>query len=143
MDESLEQQKQEQLNRTALQSAFRDTTHATVASLTFPQLKLLVDDVIRARQGGTSQSSLVYAKPYTRRIDNLSLPDGYQPPKFQKFNGKGNPRQHIAHFVETCNNAGTYGDLMVKQFVRSLEDAAFEWYTDLPAGLVDSWDQLE
>ncbi|GKV22483.1 hypothetical protein SLEP1_g32351 [Rubroshorea leprosula] len=98
MEESLEQQKQEQLNRTILQ----------------------------ARQGGTSQSSLVYAKPYTRRIDNLSLPDGYQPPKFQMFSGKGNPRQHVAHFVETCNNAGTYRDLMVKQFVRSLEDAAFE-----------------
>ncbi|GKU96286.1 hypothetical protein SLEP1_g9534 [Rubroshorea leprosula] len=142
-EESLEQQKQEQLDRTILQGAFRDTTHATVASLTFPQLKLLVDDVIRARQGGTSQSSLVYAKPYTRRIDNLSLPDGYQPPKFQKFNGKGNPRQHVTHFVETCNNASTYGDLMVKQFVRSLEDAAFEWYTDFPAGSVDSWDQLE
>ncbi|GKV35504.1 hypothetical protein SLEP1_g43762 [Rubroshorea leprosula] len=102
-----------------------------------------VDDVIQARQGGTSQSSLVYAKPYTCRIDNLSLPGGYQPPKFQKFNGKGNPRQHVAHFVETYNNAGTYGDLMVKRFVRSLEDATFEWYTDLPAGLVDSWDQLE
>ncbi|GKV28984.1 hypothetical protein SLEP1_g37967 [Rubroshorea leprosula] len=56
---------------------------------------------------------------------------------------KGNPRQHVAHFVETCNNASTYGDLMVKQFVRSLEDVAFEWYTDLPAGSVDSWDQLE
>ncbi|GKV47486.1 hypothetical protein SLEP1_g54388 [Rubroshorea leprosula] len=112
MEESLEQQKQEQLDRTILQGAFRDITHATVASLTFPQLKLLVDDVIRARQGRTSQSSLVYVKPYTRRIDNLSLPDSYQPPKFQKFNGKGNPRQHIAHFVKTCNNAGTYGDLM-------------------------------
>ncbi|GKV04930.1 hypothetical protein SLEP1_g17015 [Rubroshorea leprosula] len=115
MEESLEQQKQEQLDRTILQGAFRDTTHATVASLTFPQLKLLVDDVIRARQGGTSQSSLMYAKPYTRRIDNLSLPDGYQPPKFQKFNRKGNPRQHVAHFVETCNNAGTYGDLMLER----------------------------
>ncbi|GKV14736.1 hypothetical protein SLEP1_g25561 [Rubroshorea leprosula] len=125
-EESLEQQKQRQLDRTILQGAFRDPTHATVASLTFPQLKLLVDDVIRARQGGNSQSSLMYAKPYTRRIDNLSLPDGYQPPKFQKFNGKGNPRQHVAHFVETCNNVGTYGDLMVKQFVQSLEDAAFE-----------------
>ncbi|GKU92218.1 hypothetical protein SLEP1_g5977 [Rubroshorea leprosula] len=112
MEENLEQQKQEQLDRTIL-------------------------------QGGTSQSSLVYAKPYTRRIDNLSLPDGYQPPKFQKFNGKGNPRQHVAHFVETCNNASTYGDLMVKQFVRSLEDAAFEWYIDLPARSVDSWNQLE
>ncbi|KAG5248511.1 DNA-binding protein [Salix suchowensis] len=40
--------------------------------------------------------------------------------------GAGNPRQHIAHFVETCNNAGTNGDLMVKQFVRSLKGNAFD-----------------
>ncbi|GKU88733.1 hypothetical protein SLEP1_g2962 [Rubroshorea leprosula] len=58
MEESLEQEKQEQLDRTTLQDAFRDTTHAIVTSLTFSQLKLSVDDVIRARQSGTSQSSL-------------------------------------------------------------------------------------
>ncbi|KAA0042105.1 retrotransposon gag protein [Cucumis melo var. makuwa] len=33
------------------------------------------------------------------------MPLGYQPPKFQQFDGKGNPKQHIAHFVETCENA--------------------------------------
>ncbi|KAL2505266.1 C2 calcium-dependent membrane targeting [Abeliophyllum distichum] len=32
---------------------------------------------------------------------------------------------------------------MAKQFVRSLRGAAFEWYTDLSAGSIDSWDQLE
>ena len=55
----------------------------------------------------------------------------------------GNPKQHIAHFVETCNNAGTYDDQMVKQFVRSLKDSAFNWYIDLEAGSIDSWGQLE
>ena len=45
---------------------------------------------------------------------------GYQPPKFQQFEGKGNSKQYIAHFVETCNNAGTERNLLVKQFVRSL-----------------------
>ncbi|PHT42111.1 Long chain acyl-CoA synthetase 4 [Capsicum baccatum] len=33
-----------------------------------------------------------YAKPYTARIDNLKMPAGYQPPKFQQFEGKGNPK---------------------------------------------------
>ncbi|KAL0300446.1 UNVERIFIED_CONTAM: hypothetical protein Scaly_2567300 [Sesamum calycinum] len=36
------------------------------------------------------------------------MPMGYQPPKFQQFDGKGNPKQHVAHLVETCKNAGTY-----------------------------------
>ena len=45
--------------------------------------------------------------------------------------------------METCNNAGTNGDLMVKQFVRSLKGNAFDSYTDLESGLIDTWEQLE
>jgi len=45
--------------------------------------------------------------------------------------------------VKTCNNARTNGDLMVKQFVRSLKGNAFDWYTDLESGLIDTWEQLE
>ncbi|KAL0370840.1 UNVERIFIED_CONTAM: hypothetical protein Sangu_0402100 [Sesamum angustifolium] len=73
----------------------------------------------------------------------LKMPMGYQPPKFQQFDGKGNPKQHVAHFVETCNNVGTYGDHLVKQFVRSLKSNAFDWYADLEAGWINGWEQLE
>ena len=45
--------------------------------------------------------------------------------------------------METCNNAGTYDDLMVKHFVRSLKGNAFDLYTDLDPGTIDSWEQLE
>ena len=71
------------------------------------------------------------------------MPQNYQPPKFQQFEGKGNPRQHVFHFVETCNNAGTFGDLMVKQFLRSLKGNAFDWYTNLVPSSVDRWNQME
>ncbi|KAL0378634.1 UNVERIFIED_CONTAM: hypothetical protein Sradi_3168900 [Sesamum radiatum] len=56
---------------------------------------------------------------------------------------EGNPKQHVAHFVETCNNAGTYGDHLVKQFVRSLKSNTFDWYTDLEDSSIDGWEQLE
>ncbi|KAL0445689.1 UNVERIFIED_CONTAM: hypothetical protein Slati_1696800 [Sesamum latifolium] len=42
-----------------------------------------------------------------------------------------------------CNNAGTYDDHLVKQFVRLLKGNAFDWYTDLEAGSIDGWEQLE
>ena len=71
------------------------------------------------------------------------MPAGYQLPKFQQFEGKGNPKQHVAHFVETCNNAGTYGDYLVKQFVRSLKGNTFDWYMDLEPNFIDCWEQLE
>ncbi|CAM8994886.1 unnamed protein product [Rhodiola kirilowii] len=54
------------------------------------------------------------AKPYSKRIDGLRMPQGYQPPKLQQFDGKRSPKQHVAHFIETCTNAGTEGDLLVK-----------------------------
>uniref|UniRef100_A0A2N9J370 Integrase catalytic domain-containing protein n=1 Tax=Fagus sylvatica TaxID=28930 RepID=A0A2N9J370_FAGSY len=73
-------------------------------------------NTIRAQYGSAPQSTLMYSKPYTKRIDSLRMPPGYQPPKFQQFDRKGNPKQNVAHFVETCNNAGTDGDLLTKQF---------------------------
>ncbi|KAF3642254.1 putative pentatricopeptide repeat-containing protein, mitochondrial-like [Capsicum annuum] len=71
------------------------------------------------------------------------MPVGYQPPKFQQFGGKRNSRQHIAYFIETCSSAGTHVDLFVKQFVRSLKDNAFDWYTDLESESIDYWEQLK
>ncbi|KAA0040629.1 retrotransposon gag protein [Cucumis melo var. makuwa] len=85
----------------------------------------------------------MYSKLYIKRIDNLRMPLGYQPPKFQQFDGRGNPKQHIAHFVKTCENAGSRGDQLVRQFVRSLKGNAFEWYNDLEPEVIDSWEQLE
>ncbi|KAJ9705540.1 hypothetical protein PVL29_003542 [Vitis rotundifolia] len=115
----------------------------SMASLSVQQLQDMITNTIRAQYGGPSQSMLMYSKPYTKRIDNLCMPEGYQPPKFQSFDGKGNPKQHVAHFVETCNNAGTDGDLLVKQFVRSLRGNVFDWYIDLAPECIDSWNQME
>ncbi|KAL0428223.1 UNVERIFIED_CONTAM: hypothetical protein Slati_2997100 [Sesamum latifolium] len=84
-----------------------------------------------------------YMKPYTKRIEKLRMLENHQPPKFQQFNGHGDPWQHIAHFVETCNNAGTDGDLLAKQFFLSLKDVAFDWYIGLEANSTDSWDDYK
>ncbi|KAL0315886.1 UNVERIFIED_CONTAM: hypothetical protein Sradi_5466800, partial [Sesamum radiatum] len=58
------------------------------------QLKEFIEGTIRSKIEGSSRSSFTYSKPYTPRIDNLKMPIGYQPPKFQQFDGKGNPKQH-------------------------------------------------
>ncbi|KAA0065607.1 ty3-gypsy retrotransposon protein [Cucumis melo var. makuwa] len=96
----------------------------------------MIANSIRAQYGGPLQTSFMYSKPYTKRIDNLRMPLGYQPPKFQQFDGKGNLMQHITHFVETCENARSRTNQLVRQFVRSSKGNAFEWYTDLePEGI--------
>ncbi|KAL0418995.1 UNVERIFIED_CONTAM: hypothetical protein Sradi_1313000 [Sesamum radiatum] len=77
------------------------------------QLKEFIEGTIRSKIEGSSRSSFTYSKPYTPRIDNLKMP------------------------------IGTYGDHLVKQFVRSLKDNAFDWYTDLEAGSINGWEHLE
>ncbi|KAA0063891.1 ty3-gypsy retrotransposon protein [Cucumis melo var. makuwa] len=103
----------------------------------------MIANSIRAQYGGLPQTTFMYSKPYTKRIDNLKMPLGYQPPKFQQFDGKGNLKQHIAQFVETCENAGSRGDQLVRQYIRSLKGNAFEWYTDLEPKVIYNWEQLE
>ncbi|KAA0049967.1 ty3-gypsy retrotransposon protein [Cucumis melo var. makuwa] len=109
-----------------------------VASLSVQQLQNMIANSISAQYEGPLQTSFMYSKPYTNRINNLRMPLGYQPPKFQQFDGKGKPKQYISHFVETCKNAGSRGDQLVRQFIRSLKGNAFERYTDLEPEVIDS-----
>ncbi|GAA0148438.1 hypothetical protein LIER_36720 [Lithospermum erythrorhizon] len=107
-----------------------------------PQLREFILGAIKYNQDEVTPS-YSYLKANTSRIDQLKMRHGYQPPKFQQFDGVGNSKKHIAHFVETCNNAGTNGDHMVKKFVRSLKHNAFEWYTKLEPTSINKWTQLE
>uniref|UniRef100_M1DDG4 Uncharacterized protein n=1 Tax=Solanum tuberosum TaxID=4113 RepID=M1DDG4_SOLTU len=54
---------------------------SSVAALSVQQLQDMITNTITTQYGGTPQSSLYYSKPYTRRIDRLSMPTNYQPPK--------------------------------------------------------------
>ncbi|KAM1624158.1 hypothetical protein ACFX2K_022375 [Malus domestica] len=115
-----------------------DQAAVLMGSLSIQQLQEMITNTIKAQYEGSSNTSGLYSKPYSKKIDALRMPKGYQPPKFMQFDGKGNPKQHIAHFVETCNNAWTEGDYLAKQFVRSLKGNAFEWYTDLEPESINS-----
>ena len=66
------------------------------------RLKEFIEGTIKDKYEVSTKSSHMYVKRYTARIDNLKMPAGYQPPKFQQFEGKGNPKKHVAYFVETC-----------------------------------------
>ncbi|XP_021753744.1 uncharacterized protein LOC110719148 [Chenopodium quinoa] len=113
-------------------------------SITVEQVQAMISNTVKSQLGGGgSYNSRRYVKPYTRRIDKLKMPFVYQPPNFQLFDGKGNPKQHVVHFIRTCNNGGTRGELLVKQFVHSLKRTAFNWYTNLEAESIESWDKME
>ena len=107
------------------------------------QIKVFIMGTIKDKYEVATKSSLTYARPYIARIDSLKIPANYQPPNFQQFDGKGIPKQCVSHFIETCKNVGTYDDYLVKQFVRFFKVNAFDWYTDLESGSIDSWEKME
>ncbi|KAM2774447.1 hypothetical protein COP1_019335 [Malus domestica] len=91
-----------------------DQAMAFMGSLSIQQLQEIIASTIKAQYEGSSHDSVLYSKPYSKKIDVLKMLRGYQPPKFMQFDGKGNPKQHVAHFIKTCNNAGIEGDYLVK-----------------------------
>jgi len=91
--------------------------YRSLGSMSIEQIQNLIANAVKAQLGEGPHKTHLYTKPYMKRIDALCMPYGYQPPKFNQFDEKGNPKQHIAHFIETYNNSGTEGDRLVKQFV--------------------------
>ena len=111
--------------------------------ISIDQLQNFIIEAIEDKSESSTKVSPIYAKPYTRRIDNLKMSEGYQPFNLQQFDGKGNLKQHITHFIKTCNDVGTYGIYLVIEFVRSLRENAFDWYTDLEPYSIYNWERLE
>jgi len=99
---------------------------SSLGLMSVEQIQSLITNAVKAQLGGGNHKTHLYTKPYTRRIDVLRMPHGYQHPKFNQFDGKGNPKQHVAHSIETCSNAGTEGDRLAKQFIRSIKRITFD-----------------
>ncbi|KAL0440216.1 UNVERIFIED_CONTAM: hypothetical protein Slati_2504600 [Sesamum latifolium] len=105
-------------------------------------VKNIVNEAIAKTYETQVQAFKSYVKPYTRRIEQLRMPVNYDLQSFNNSMVSWHPR-NIAHFVETCNNVGIDEDLLVEQFLLSLKDAAFDWYIDLEANSINSWDDLQ
>ncbi|KAM1738673.1 hypothetical protein ACFX11_014468 [Malus domestica] len=57
-----------------------DQAAALMGSLSIQQLQEMITNTIKAQYEGSSHTSLFYSKPYSKKIDALKMPRGYQPP---------------------------------------------------------------
>jgi len=74
---------------------------SSLCSLSIEQIQSLVANAVKFQLGEGSFKTHHYSKRYTKRIVALKMPVGYKPPKFHQFDGKADPKQHIAHFIDT------------------------------------------
>ncbi|XP_070004823.1 uncharacterized protein [Nicotiana sylvestris] len=60
---------------------------------------------------------------------DVDLPAGYKVPKFDMFDGKGNPRAHLMLYCDKLVGVGNDEAIRMKLFIRSLTGEALDWYT--------------
>ncbi|XP_060968195.1 uncharacterized protein LOC133035834 [Cannabis sativa] len=106
-------------------------------------LKALIMEGIREYQAAT-MPILGYHKPYPAYYDQIPFPPNYIRQKFEKFDGiNGSPHEHLAYFTSACGESAQLDALLIRQFVQSLKEAAFTWYTQLPPGSITTWDDMQ
>ncbi|KAJ8535673.1 hypothetical protein K7X08_023393 [Anisodus acutangulus] len=60
---------------------------------------------------------------------DIELPVGYKMPKFDLFDGKGNPYSHLRSYCDKLIGVGKNQAIIMKLFVRGLTGEALDWYT--------------
>jgi hypothetical protein len=67
------------------------------------------------------------------------MPQGIEIPKFNKYNGKGDPTSHVNAFIALCSDFVLLERLLANIFSRNLREVALEWFSSLPNHFIHSF----
>ncbi|XP_070003522.1 uncharacterized protein [Nicotiana sylvestris] len=70
---------------------------------------------------------------------DVELPKGYKPPKFEMFDGTGDPRVHLRMYCDKLVGVGRDKKIRMKLFMRSLKGNALSWYISQDSKKWTSW----
>ncbi|XP_070035316.1 uncharacterized protein [Nicotiana tomentosiformis] len=92
----------------------------------FRKVKSL-EQSLKNMQGIGSQVSVAYKDLCL--FPDVQLPAGFKMPKFDPYDGHGDPVAHLRGFCSNMRGAGGKDELLMAYFSQSLSGAALEWYT--------------
>ncbi|XP_027178217.1 uncharacterized protein LOC113777381 [Coffea eugenioides] len=95
------------------------------------------DEFIRKSQGLSKQGVLDYDDLCL--FPNVQLPVGFKTPKFNKYDGTGNPKTHLRLFANKLGRPVDDENLPLRLFPESLEGDALDWYSNLKLEEVKTW----
>ncbi|KAM3290114.1 hypothetical protein P3S67_018403 [Capsicum chacoense] len=61
---------------------------------------------------------------------DVELLEGYKPPKFELYNGTGDPKVHLRVYFDKLAGVGKNEKIQIKLFMRSLMGEALTWYIE-------------
>ncbi|XP_060183105.1 uncharacterized protein LOC132613063 [Lycium barbarum] len=82
--------------------------------------------IVELEQGSKKKKGLRYSDLCIH--PDLGLPKGFKIPKFDHFNGRGNPRAHLRVYFYQLVGSGGNEALLMRLFSRSLSGKAMEWF---------------
>ena len=80
--------------------------------------------------------------PFDREMLRVPFPSNFEPPKFEKYKGKGDPRDHVKEFFISCQEVAYSDNYLIRLFPRSLGGQALEWFLNLPKGSLTTFADL-
>ena len=86
--------------------------------------------------------SQVSKSPFTRNIEDASLPRRFHQPTFTIYNGRTNLVEHVSYFSQRMAVHSKDEALMCKVFPSSLGPVAIRWFNDLRANFIYSFKKL-
>ncbi|XP_058092537.1 uncharacterized protein LOC131238984 [Magnolia sinica] len=75
-------------------------------------------------------------------FSNAMLPQDFEVPKFNKYNGTGCPMDHLRAFCGELNTLVGNNGALIRLFQKSLKGDALDWYTSLDYHRIKTWEQL-
>ncbi|XP_070004659.1 uncharacterized protein [Nicotiana sylvestris] len=75
-------------------------------------------------------------------LPDVQLPAGFKMPKFDLYEGRGDPVDHLRGFCSKMRGSGGKDELLIAYFGQSLNGSALEWYTRQDPGRWYTWDDL-
>jgi len=73
----------------------------------------------------------IYPYPFDGTLYMPPFPKNFETPKFDKYKGKGDPREHLRQFYIACLELSYNDTYLMRLFPRSLGGQATEWFAHL------------
>jgi hypothetical protein len=80
--------------------------------------------------------------PFTNRVLNFPLPDKFKDPRVDKYDGNGDPSDHVEGFRAHLAFHGTLDEIACRAFPLTLKGVAKDWFNNLKPQSIDNFDML-